>query len=32
MLSSDIMLVPPPEILTTHVKMTVVGGEIVYSE
>jgi hypothetical protein len=32
MLSSDIMTVPPPEILTTRVKMTVVGGEIVYSE
>jgi len=32
MLSRDIMTVPAPEILTTRVKMTVVGGEIVYSE
>jgi predicted amidohydrolase YtcJ len=32
MLTNDIMTVPPPEILTTRVKMTVVGGEIVYSE
>jgi predicted amidohydrolase YtcJ len=32
MLSRDIMTVPASEILTTRVKMTVVGGEIVYSE
>jgi predicted amidohydrolase YtcJ len=32
MLSRDIMTVPAQEILTTRVKMTVVGGEIVYSE
>jgi predicted amidohydrolase YtcJ len=32
MLSRDIMTAPEPEILTTRVKMTVVGGEIVYSE
>jgi predicted amidohydrolase YtcJ len=30
MLSSDIMQVPPKEILTTTVRMTIVGGEIVY--
>jgi predicted amidohydrolase YtcJ len=30
-LSRDIMRVPPQEILTTTVRMTVVGGEIVYS-
>ena len=29
-LSSDIMRVPPPEILKTTVRMTIVGGEIVY--
>jgi predicted amidohydrolase YtcJ len=32
MLSGDIMQVPPSEILQTRVKMTVVGGEIVYSQ
>ena len=32
MLSGDIMQVPPAEILKTRVKMTVVGGEIVYSQ
>jgi hypothetical protein len=32
MLSRDIMTVAPPEIITTRVKMTVVGGDIVYSE
>jgi hypothetical protein len=32
MLTRDIMTVPPLEILATRVKMTVVGGEIVYSE
>jgi predicted amidohydrolase YtcJ len=32
MLTRDIMTVPAPEILATRVKMTVVGGEIVYSE
>jgi predicted amidohydrolase YtcJ len=30
-LSRDIMRVAPPEILTTTVRMTIVGGEIVYS-
>jgi predicted amidohydrolase YtcJ len=30
-LSKDIMRVPPPEIVTTTVRMTIVGGEIVYS-
>jgi predicted amidohydrolase YtcJ len=29
-LSKDIMRVPPPEILQTNVRMTIVGGEIVY--
>ena len=29
-LSRDIMRVPPPEILTTTVRMTVVAGEVVY--
>jgi predicted amidohydrolase YtcJ len=32
MLSEDIMKVPAVEILKTRVKMTVVGGEIVYSQ
>jgi len=32
MLSADIMRVPPPEILKTRVRMTVLGGEIVYSD
>jgi len=32
MLSSDIMKVPPREILTTRVLMTVVGGAVVHSE
>mgnify|MGYP001086819791 CR=1 FL=1 len=32
MLSADIMTIPPPEILKTRVKMTLLGGEIVYSE
>jgi predicted amidohydrolase YtcJ len=31
MLSSDIMQVPPPEILSTRVRMTVVAGEVVYN-
>jgi hypothetical protein len=31
-LSSDIMTIPAAEILKTRVKMTVVGGEIVFSE
>jgi len=31
-LSQDIMRIPPPEILKTRVTMTVVGGEIVYSQ
>ena len=30
-LSKDVMRVPPPEILTTGVRMTIVGGEVVYS-
>ena len=29
-LSKDVMRVPPREILTTAVRMTIVGGEIVY--
>ena len=29
-LSSDIMRVPPRDILTTTVRMTIVGGETVY--
>jgi len=29
-LSNDIMRVPPPEILKTTVRMTIVGGEVVY--
>jgi len=32
MLSADIMSVPLRQILSTHVTMTVVGGEVVYSE
>ena len=32
MLSGDIMTMPEAEIPRTRVKMTVVGGEIVYSE
>jgi predicted amidohydrolase YtcJ len=32
MLSGDIMRIPPAQILQTHVSMTVVGGEIVYTE
>jgi len=32
MLSADIMRVPPPEILQTRVRMTVLGGEVVYSD
>lgn len=32
MLSTDIMKIPPAEILKTHVRMTVVGGRIVYQE
>jgi predicted amidohydrolase YtcJ len=32
MLSADIMEIPPREILKTRVTMTVVGGEVVYSE
>jgi predicted amidohydrolase YtcJ len=26
----DVMRVPPPEILTAQIRLTVVGGEIVY--
>jgi hypothetical protein len=32
MLSADIMRIPPREIPATRVTMTVVGGEVVYSE
>lgn len=32
MLSADIMRVPRPEILKTRVRMTVLGGEVVYSD
>jgi len=32
MLSADIMKIPAREILRTRVKMTVAGGEIVFSE
>ncbi|MEO7651139.1 MAG: amidohydrolase family protein, partial [Bryobacteraceae bacterium] len=32
MLSRDIMTVAPTDILKTRVRMTVVGGEIVYTE
>lgn len=32
MLSADIMSIPPAEILKARVTMTVVGGEVVYSE
>ena len=31
-LSNDIMKIPEPEILNTRCVMTVIGGEIVYSE
>jgi predicted amidohydrolase YtcJ len=30
-LSKDIMRVAPPDILTANVRMTIVGGEIVYN-
>jgi predicted amidohydrolase YtcJ len=30
-LSKDIMRIAPPEILTTSVRMTIVGGEVVYN-
>jgi predicted amidohydrolase YtcJ len=32
MLSADILRIPPAEVLTTRVKMTILGGEIVYSD
>jgi len=32
MLSADIMTIPPAQILKTRVKMTILGGEIVYSD
>ncbi len=32
MLSADIMTIPPAEILKTRVKMTILGGQIVYSD
>lgn len=32
MLSADIMTIPAPEILKTHVTMTVVGGKIVHQQ
>ena len=31
-LSKDVMRVPPAEILTTAVRMTVIGGEVVYEQ
>jgi hypothetical protein len=31
-LSKDIMRVAPPEILTTTVRMTIIGGEVVYNQ
>jgi len=31
-LSKDIMRVPAPEILGTAVRMTVIGGEVVYEQ
>ena len=31
MLSTDIMQVPPKEILSTKVRLTMIGGEVVYS-
>jgi len=31
-LSQDIMKIPEPEILKTHAVMTVVGGEIIFSD
>ena len=30
-LSADIMTIPEPQILTSHVLMTIIGGEIVYA-
>jgi predicted amidohydrolase YtcJ len=30
-LSADIMTVPEPQILTSHVLMTIIGGEVVYA-
>jgi hypothetical protein len=30
-LSADIMTVPEPQILTSHVVMTIIGGEVVYA-
>jgi len=32
LLSADIMRIPPAEILKTRVKMTILGGEVVYPE
>ncbi len=31
-LSQDVMTIPPPEILKTLCKMTVIAGQIVYQE
>jgi predicted amidohydrolase YtcJ len=30
-LSGDIMTLPEPRILTTHVLMTIIGGDVVYA-
>jgi predicted amidohydrolase YtcJ len=30
-LSADIMTIPAPQILTTHVLLTLIGGEVVYA-
>jgi predicted amidohydrolase YtcJ len=30
-LSADIMTIPEAQILTSHVVMTIIGGEVVYS-
>ena len=32
MLSADIMRIPAPEILKTTIRLTVIGGEIVYEQ
>jgi predicted amidohydrolase YtcJ len=31
-LSADIMTIPEPQILTSHVVMTIIGGEVVYAD
>jgi predicted amidohydrolase YtcJ len=30
-LSADIMTIPEPQILTSHVLMTIIGGDVVYA-